>query len=45
MTTSALKKYRIERADVVIGPYEGNDRNSALNRTLKQKRRGGEVTE
>jgi hypothetical protein len=21
MTTSALKKYRVERADVVIGPY------------------------
>ena len=24
MTTSALKKYCVERADVVIGPYNSN---------------------
>ena len=43
MTTSALKKYRIERADVVIGPYEGNDRNSALNRNLRGERGAGRL--
>ena len=34
MTTSALKKHRIERADVVIGPYGYNLYDTSINRNF-----------
>ena len=42
MTTSALKKHRVERADVVIGPYGCNHCNSSGNWDFAEREEMGE---
>ena len=42
MTTSARKKHRVERADVVIGPYGCNHCNSAINGDFAKREEMGE---